>query len=87
MKAFFAIISLTFRNALRSHIFQMLAVLLLLCVTVIPASISVGKAEEFIRVSLLYSLWSVSIVLALSSLWLGCFVMSQDIAFYALDMN
>ena len=86
MKAFFAIITLTFRNALRSHIFQMLAVLLLLCVTVIPISISVGKAEEFIRVSLLYSLWSVSIVLALSSLWLGCFVMSQDIDSYQLHM-
>ena len=78
MKAFAAIIALTFRNAVRSHVFQLLLLLLLICVTVIPFSISVGKLDDLIRVSLLYSFWSVSIILSLSSLWLGCYVMSKD---------
>ncbi len=86
MKAFVSIVTLTFRNAVRSHIFQLLLAVLLLGVTVIPVSISVGKAEEFIRISLLYSLWAVMIVLALSSLWLGCFVMSRDIDNYQIHM-
>lgn len=86
MKPFISIVILTFRNAVRSHIFQLLLTVLLLSVTVIPVSISVGKAEEFIRISLLYSLWAVMIVLALSSLWLGCFVMSRDIDNYQIHM-
>ncbi len=86
MKAFTAIIALTFRNAVRSHIFQLLLALLLVCVTVIPFSISVGKLDDLIRVSLLYSLWSVSIILSLSSLWLGCYVMSKDIDSYQIHM-
>lgn len=86
MKAFFAIVALTFRNAMRSHIFQLLLVVLLLCVTVIPISVSVGKTEDLIRVSLLYSLWSVGLILALSSLWLGCYIMSHDIDSYQIHM-
>ena len=86
MKAFKAIIALTFRNAVRSHIFQLLLVLLLLCVTVIPVSVSVGKTDDLIRVSLLYSLWTVSIILTLSSLWLGCYIMSHDIDSYQIHM-
>ncbi|MBE6358328.1 MAG: hypothetical protein E7057_03665 [Lentisphaerae bacterium] len=86
MKAFLAIISLTFRNAMRSHVFQLLLVVLMLCVTLIPFSVSVGKAEDLIRVSLLYSLWSVSIILTLSSLYLGCYVMSHDIDSYQIHM-
>ena len=86
MKAFAAIIALTFRNAVRSHVFQLLLLLLLICVTVIPFSISVGKLDDLIRVSLLYSFWSVSIILSLSSLWLGCYVMSKDIDTYQIHM-
>lgn len=86
MKAFKAIIALTFRNAVRSHIFQLLLILLLICVTVIPMSISVGKIDDLIRVSLLYSLWAVSIILTLSSLWLGCYIMSRDIDSYQIHM-
>ncbi|MBR7131826.1 MAG: hypothetical protein IKC82_07575 [Lentisphaeria bacterium] len=86
MKAFKAIIALTFRNAVRSHIFQLLLILLLLCVTVIPVSVSVGKTDDLIRVSLLYSLWTVSIILTLSSLWLGCYIMSHDIDSYQIHM-
>ena len=52
MRPFSAIVKLTLRNALRSHVFQLLLVLLLFCVTVIPLSIGGGSAQDFIRVSL-----------------------------------
>ena len=86
MRPFFAIVKLTLRNALRSHVFQLLLVLLLFCVTVIPFSIGGGSAQDFIRVSLLYSIWSVGVILSLASLWLGCFVMTQDVDSYQLHM-
>ena len=80
MKPFWAIVKLTLRNAVRSHLFQLLLFLLLLCVVLIPSTISGdGTAGGFIRISLLYSLSAVSTILALSSIWLGCFVMAQDI--------
>ena len=79
MKAFWAIVRLTFRNAIRSHIFQLLLLLLLLGVVLIPGTVSGdGTARGFIRISLLYSLSAVSYLLAFSSVWLGCFVMTQD---------
>ena len=86
MRAFWAIVKLTLRNAMRSHVFQLLLLLLLLCVGVIPASIGGGTAQDFIRVSLFYSIWAVGLVLSLSSLWLGCFVMAHDVDSYQLHM-
>ena len=87
MKSYWAIVKLTFRNALRSHIFQLLLLLLLLAVIVIPTTVSGdGTAGGFIRVSLLYSLSTVSFILALSSVWLGCHAMTQDIDNYQLHM-
>lgn len=87
MKPFWAIVKLTLRNAVRSHLFQLLLFLLLLCVVLIPSTISGdGTAGGFIRISLLYSLSAVSTILALSSIWLGCFVMAQDIDNYQLHM-
>ena len=86
MKPFFAIVGLTLKNALRSHIFQILLLVLLLCVGIIPMSIGGGSALDFVRVSLLYSIWSIVVILALSSLWLGCFVMAQDVDSYQLHM-
>ena len=86
MKPFFAIVGLTLKNALRSHVFQLLLLLLLLCVGIIPFSIGGGSAQDFVRVSLLYSIWAITLVLALSSLWLGCFIMAHDIDTYQLHM-
>ena len=87
MKSYWAIVKLTYRNALRSHIFQLLLLLLLLAVFVIPTTVSGdGTAGGFIRVSLLYSLSAVSTILALSSVWLGCHAMTQDIDSYQLHM-
>ncbi|MBS1369519.1 MAG: hypothetical protein HPZ91_06130 [Lentisphaeria bacterium] len=87
MKSFWAIVKLTFRNALRSHIFQLLLLLLLLAVIIIPTTVSGdGTAGGFIRVSLLYSLSTVGSILALSSIWLGCHAMTQDVDSYQLHM-
>ena len=87
MRAFAAIVHLTFRNAMRSHIFQLLLLILLLCVGLIPTTVSGdGTVAGFIQIALLYSLSSVLLVLALSSLWLGCYVMTQDIDSYQLHM-
>lgn len=86
MRPFFAITGLTLKNALRSHVFQILLLLLLLCVGIIPFSIGGGSAQDFVRVSLLYSIWTITLVLALSSLWLGCYIMAQDVDSYQLHM-
>lgn len=87
MKSFWAIVKLTLRNSIRSHLFQLLLFLLLLCVVLIPSTINGdGTAAGFIRISLLYSLSAASTILALSSIWLGCFVMAQDIDNYQLHM-
>ena len=86
MKPFFAIVGLTLKNALRSHVFQLLLLLLLLCVGIIPFSIGGGSAQDFVRVSLLYSIWAIVLILALSSLWLGCFVMTHDVDSYQIHM-
>ena len=86
MKAFLAIAALTVRHAMRSHLFQLLLGILLLCVAVIPATAGDSTAAGFIQVSLMYSLSTVLLVLSLSSLWLGCFVMCHDIDSYQLHM-
>ncbi len=87
LKAFCAIVHLTLRTAIRSHIFQLLLGILLLCVTLIPTTLSGdGTATGFIQISLLYSLSAVMLVLSLSSIWLGCSAMTQDIDSYQLHM-
>ena len=86
MRPFFAIVKLTLRHAIRSHIFQLLLGVLVFAVLFIPSTVGGGTASDFIRVSLLYSLWAVSIILALASIWLGCFVMTTDVDSYQLHM-
>jgi len=86
MKAFFAILKLTLRNAVRSHIFQLLLGLLILYVALVPTTVGGSTALDFIRVSLLYSLSGVGTILSLSALWVGCHVMSADIESYQLHM-
>jgi hypothetical protein len=87
MKAFWAIIKLTFKNAIRSHIFQLLLFVLALCVVFIPTTISGdGTAHGFIQISLKYSMAAVAFVLSLSSIWLGCQILSRDVENYELHM-
>ena len=49
MKAFLAIAGLTIRHAVRSHIFQLLLGLLLLCVVLIPGTAGDSTAAGFIQ--------------------------------------
>ncbi len=86
MKAFAAIAALTIRHGIRSHLFQLLLGVLLLCVVLIPSTAGDSTAAGFIQVSLLYSLSTVLLVLALASIWLGCFVMCHDVDSYQLHM-
>lgn len=86
MKALFAIIKLTLRNAVRSHIFQLLLGVLILCVALVPTTVGGSTAMDFIRVSLLYSLSGIGAILSFSALWVGCHVMSADIDSYQLHM-
>ena len=86
MRGFFSIARLTLRHAVRSHIFQLLLLVLLLAVVFIPGTVGAGTASDFIRVTLLYSLSAVSFILALSSLWLGCYTMTHDVDSYQLHM-
>jgi len=87
MKAFWAIIKITFKNAIRSHIFQLLLCVLALCVVFIPTTISGdGTAHGFIQISLKYSMSAVAFVLSLSSIWLGCQILSRDVENYELHM-
>lgn len=87
MKAFKAIVKLTLQNAIRSHIFQLLLIVLAICAIGIPLTVAGdGTAGGFIQVALLYSFSGVSAILALSSLWVSCFIMTQDIESYQLHM-
>ena len=87
MRPFAAIIKLTLQNAVRSHIFQLLLIVLAVCAIGIPLTVAGdGTAGGFIQVALLYSFAGVSGILALSSLWVSCFIMTQDIESYQIHM-
>lgn len=86
MRAFLSIVKLTFRHAVRSHIFQLLLGVLLLCIALIPTTVINSSAGDFLKSSIFYSLWIVSAVLGLSSIWLGCYIMTCDIDSYQLHM-
>ncbi len=87
MSPFLALVKLTFRNAMRSRIFQLLLLILIFWVLLIPATVSGdGTVSGFLRVSLLYSLSGVGTLLSLSALWLGCYILTHDIDSYQIHM-
>lgn len=82
-----AIVKLTFKSALRSHVFQALLLFLIVGVLVVPNTVKGdGTAYGFIQVSIDYSIWVISIILSLSAIWLGCSVTSSDIESGQLHM-
>ena len=88
MNAFAAIVKLTLRNALRSHIFQLLLALLVLCAVALPMTVS-GSGEgarAYIQIALKYSLGTIGLILALSTVWISSLVMTQDVESYQLHM-
>lgn len=87
MGPFLGIVKLTIKTALRSNIFQLLLLVLLFCITFIPTTIAGdGTAQGYIQVSLKYSLAAIGFILSLSSIWLGCFMMSRDTETYQIHM-
>jgi len=80
MTSFLAIVKLTCKSALRSHVFQFLLFLLILGVFLVPNSIKGdGTAYSYMQVSLEYSLAFVTVLLMLSGIWLGCQTMTADV--------
>ena len=72
---------------MRSHIFQLLLLVLAICAIGMPLTVAGdGTAGGYIQIALLYSFSGVSSILALSSLWVSCFIMTQDIDTYQLHM-
>ena len=78
MKAFFAIICLTWKQAFRSKLFLLLLLLLLLWALTIPFAIVETNAANFMRVLLFYSLGGVTFLTGCAAIWLGCYTMIAD---------
>ncbi len=80
MISFSAIVKLTCKSAIRSHVFRTLLVILFLCVILIPNTIKGdGTAMGFIQLILEYSLGFVAAVLAISAAWVACSEIATDV--------
>ena len=87
MIALFAIVKLTYHSVIRSHIFQILLAVLVFTIIVLPITIvGDGTALAQIQISLQYCLGAVSFLLSLSTIWLSCFAMSNDVENYQIHM-
>lgn len=81
MNAFAAIVRLTCRSAVRSHIFRTLLVFLLLAVLLIPLLVKHdGTALGMAQITLEYSFGLISVILCLSAVWLSCSEITSDVA-------
>ena len=84
---FWAMLKLTITLAVRSHIFQLLLTLLLLCIFLLPNTISGdGTARGFIQISLKYNLAVIGFILTVSSVWLSCHTMNRDLDGHQLHL-
>ena len=80
MTAFLAIVKLTIRSAVRSHIFRLLLVLLLLSIFLLPFTLlGDGTPKGEVQIFLQYCLGFVGFILCLSSVWLACSEVSSDV--------
>lgn len=80
MISFLAIVKLTCRSALRSHIFRLLLICLLVGIFVLPSTlISDGTLKGEIQLILQYSLGFVFTILTISSVWLACSEICSDV--------
>ena len=87
MIAFSAIVKLTCRSVIRSHVFQVLLGILLLTIISLPLTLQGdGTPLAYIQVSLRYCLGAVSFILSISTIWLSCFAMGTDIEKYQIHM-
>ena len=80
MTAFLAIVKLTIRSAVRSHIFRLLLILLLLSIFLLPFTLlGDGTPKGEVQIFLQYSLGFAGFILCLSSVWLACSEVSTDV--------
>ena len=80
MTAFLAIVKLTIRSAVRSHIFRLLLILLLLSIFLLPFTLlGDGTPKGEVQIFLQYCLGFAGFILCLSSVWLACSEVSSDI--------
>ena len=80
MTAFLAIVKLTIRSAVRSHIFRLLLILLLLSVFLLPFTLlGDGTPKGDVQIFLQYCLGFAGFILYLSSVWLACSEVSSDV--------
>ena len=80
MTAFLAIVKLTVRSAVRSHIFRLLLILLLLSVFLLPFTLmGDGTPKGDVQIFLQYCLGFAGFILCLSSVWLACSEVSSDV--------
>ncbi len=87
MAPLLAIVKLTCKSALRSHVFQALLLLLVVGVLAVPNTVKGdGTAYGYIQVSIDYSVSVISIILSMSAVWLGCSVLSSDVESGQLHM-
>ncbi|MBM3823647.1 MAG: ABC transporter permease [Verrucomicrobia bacterium] len=81
------IATLTVQSALRMRFAQMLSAVLLLSVIVLPSLIRHnGTAKMFAQVLVTYSLSLITALLAISTLWLACAAMANDLEGGQLQM-
>ena len=80
MTAFLAIVKLTCRSAVRSHVFRLLLILLLLSIFLLPFTLlGDGTPKGEVQIFLQYCLGFVGFILCLSSVWLACSEVSSDV--------
>ena len=71
---------LTIRSAVRSHIFRLLLILLLLSIFLLPFTLlGDGTPKGEVQIFLQYCLGFVGFILCLSSVWLACSEVSSDV--------
>jgi|LSQX01.2.fsa_nt_gb hypothetical protein len=87
MKPFLAIVMQTVRSALRSKVFHVLFVLILLAVFLLPVTVSGdGTAVSLVQIALTYSLGIVVALISATTLWLSCSQLSTEIEKYNIHM-
>lgn len=87
MRAFIAIVKQTVRSSVRSHVFHVLGVLILLAVLLLPVTVAGdGTAAGQLQIAITYSLGVVVALISATTLWLSCALLSREVENYTLHM-
>ena len=88
MKSFWAIVKQTVRSSVRTKVFHVLFLFLVLAVFLLPLTVSGdGTINSLVQVSLLYSLSVVIVLISVTTLWLSCSCLSTEIENYTIHTN